>query len=46
LLRILQEKKITRLGLNDEIPVDIRIIGATNKDIGEEVKNGRFRDDL
>ncbi len=46
LLRVLQEKKITRLGSNEEITVDIRIICATNKDIEEEVKNGRFRDDL
>ncbi|MGB9721852.1 MAG: sigma-54-dependent transcriptional regulator [bacterium] len=46
LLRVLQEKKITRLGSNDEIPVDVRIICATNKEIEKEVKNGRFRDDL
>jgi|UniRef100_A0A7C6EHZ8 two-component system NtrC family response regulator len=46
LLRVLQEKKITHLGSNDEIPVDIRIICATNKNIEDEVKNGRFRDDL
>ncbi|MEO0206341.1 MAG: sigma-54 dependent transcriptional regulator [candidate division WOR-3 bacterium] len=46
LLRVLQEKKITRLGSNEEIPVDIRIICATNKDIDEEVKNATFRDDL
>lgn len=46
LLRVLQEKKITRLGSNDEIPVDIRIICATNKDIEKEVENKRFRDDL
>lgn len=46
LLRVLQEKKITRLGSNEEIAVDIRIICATNKDIEEEVKNGRFREDL
>ncbi|MEO0185834.1 MAG: sigma-54 dependent transcriptional regulator, partial [candidate division WOR-3 bacterium] len=42
LLRVLQEKKITRLGSNEEIPVDIRIICATNKDIEEEVKAERF----
>ncbi len=46
LLRVLQEKKITRLGSNEVIPVDIRIICATNKVIEEEVKNGKFRDDL
>lgn len=46
LLRVLQEKKITRLGSNELIPVDVRIISATNKDIEDEVKQGRFRDDL
>ncbi|MEO0106687.1 MAG: sigma-54 dependent transcriptional regulator [candidate division WOR-3 bacterium] len=46
LLRVLQEKKITRLGSNEEIPVDIRTICATNKNIEEEVAVGRFRDDL
>ncbi|MCX7995373.1 MAG: sigma-54 dependent transcriptional regulator [candidate division WOR-3 bacterium] len=46
LLRVLQEKKITRLGSNEVIPIDIRIICATNKDIEGEVKGGRFRDDL
>lgn len=46
LLRVLQERRITRLGSNEEIPVDIRIICATNKDIDEEVKTKRFREDL
>jgi DNA-binding NtrC family response regulator len=46
LLRVLQEKKITRLGSNELIPVDVRIITATNKDIEDEIKKGRFRDDL
>ena len=46
LLRVLQEKKITRLGSNELIPVDVRIITATNKDIENEIKQGRFRDDL
>lgn len=46
LLRVLQEKKITRLGSNELIPVDVRIITATNKDIEDEIKQSRFRDDL
>ncbi|MDH5683113.1 MAG: sigma-54 dependent transcriptional regulator [candidate division WOR-3 bacterium] len=46
LLRVLQEKKITRLGSNELIPVDVRIITATNKDIENEIKKGSFRDDL
>ena len=46
LLRVLQEKKITRLGSNELIPVDVRIITATNKDIENEIKQGSFRDDL
>ncbi len=46
LLRIIQEKKIVRLGSNEEISVDVRIICATNKDIDDEVKKGNFREDL
>jgi two-component system NtrC family response regulator len=46
LLRVIQSKKIVRLGSNDEISVDARLICATNKDIEEEVRTGNFRDDL
>ena len=46
LLRVIQEKVITRLGSNEPIPVDIRIITATNKNLEEEVKKGNFREDL
>lgn len=46
LLRVLQEKKVTRLGGGKAIPVDVRIICATNKDLLEEVEQGNFRDDL
>lgn len=46
LLRVLEEKKITRIGSNEEIPVDVRIISATNKNLEEEVKKGNFREDL
>lgn len=46
LLRVLQEKKITRLGGNEVIPVDVRIICATNRDLQEAIQKGHFRQDL
>lgn len=46
LLRVLQEKQIMRVGGNRVIPVDIRIIAATNKDLIKMVKEGEFRADL
>lgn len=46
LLRAIQEKKITRVGGNREIPIDVRIIAATNKDLSAEIKKGTFRSDL
>ncbi|RJR19318.1 MAG: sigma-54-dependent Fis family transcriptional regulator [Desulfobacteraceae bacterium] len=46
LLRALQEKKIQRVGGNQEIPVDVRAICATNQDLAAMVENGRFRRDL
>jgi len=45
-LRVLQDKKITRVGGNQEIQVDLRIISATNKDLREEIKRDHFRADL
>lgn len=45
-LRALQENKITRVGGEKEISVDVRIIAATNKNLKEEIANGRFREDL
>jgi transcriptional regulator with GAF, ATPase, and Fis domain len=45
-LRALQENKITRVGGEKEIPVDVRIIAATNKNLREEIEKGRFREDL
>lgn len=46
LLRVLQEKEITRVGGNNDIKIDTRIIVATNKNLVEEVKKGNFREDL
>lgn len=46
LLRAIQERKIRRVGGNEEIEMDVRIISATNKDLAEEMKNGNFRSDL
>ena len=45
-LRALQENKITRVGGEKDIKVNVRIIAATNKDIQEEIKQNRFREDL
>ena len=45
-LRALQENKITRVGGEKEIKVNVRVIAATNKDLKEEIKKGRFREDL
>ncbi len=46
LLRAIQEKRIRRLGSTEEIPVDCRIIAATNKDLPELIDQGAFREDL
>ena len=46
LLRAIQERKIRRVGGNDEIEIDVRIISATNKDLMEEMKKNEFRSDL
>lgn len=45
-LRALQESKITRVGGTENIPVDVRILAATNKDLPAEIKENRFREDL
>ncbi|MFO0678923.1 MAG: sigma-54 dependent transcriptional regulator [Polyangiaceae bacterium] len=46
LLRVLQERTFERVGGNDPIKVDVRIVAATNRNLVEDVSNGRFREDL
>jgi DNA-binding NtrC family response regulator len=45
-LRALEENKIQRVGSQKDIPVDVRVIAATNKDLKKEIENGNFREDL
>jgi two-component system, NtrC family, response regulator AtoC len=46
ILRAVQEREIERVGGGDTIPVDVRLIAATNRDLKEAIKQGRFREDL
>ncbi len=46
LLRVLEESKIRRLGGSTEVPVDVRVLAATNRDLNNSIKEGRFREDL
>jgi DNA-binding NtrC family response regulator len=46
LLRVLEDRRIMRVGGHDNIPVDFRLIAATNRDLEKEIADGRFREDL
>jgi sigma-54 dependent transcriptional regulator, acetoin dehydrogenase operon transcriptional activator AcoR len=46
LLRVLQEREIVRLGSAKSVPIDVRVIAATNRNLDKDVQNGKFRSDL
>ncbi|MFW7340020.1 propionate catabolism operon regulatory protein PrpR [Pollutimonas sp. H1-120] len=46
LLRVLQEKEVLRIGATQPTPVDLRVIAATHRDLGQQVRSGEFRQDL
>jgi len=46
LLRVLQEKEVSRIGDDKVMPINVRVLAATNKDLLTEMQNGRFREDL
>ena len=46
LLRVLQEREVRRVGENKSIPVNVRVVGATNEPLQEKIQEGSFREDL
>src|ERR1700722_2586612 len=46
LLRVLQERKVRGVGATAEVPIDVRVLAATNRNVEDDVKSGRFRQDL
>ena len=46
LLRVLENKIVRKIGDNHDVPINVRVLAATNRDLAEEVKNGNFREDL
>ncbi|HXX68853.1 MAG TPA: sigma-54 dependent transcriptional regulator [Polyangiaceae bacterium] len=46
LLRVLQERKVRSVGASTEVPVDVRVLAATNRNVEDDVRTGRFRQDL
>jgi transcriptional regulator with PAS, ATPase and Fis domain len=46
LLRVIQERRLRRVGGDRELPVNVRLIAATNKDLSQTIRGGRFREDL
>ena len=46
LLRVLQERAVTPIGSQTDIPIDVRVVATTNRNMAEEIRNGNFREDL
>ena len=46
LLRVLQEKAVTPIGAHQDIPVDVRVLATSNRDMMDEIRDGKFREDL